>query len=446
MRWLLIKDTQILRRSPLLVGLLVVYPVAVSLLIGLALSRGPEKPKVAFANLVPSGASTFSVGGTRVDASRYASRLFVSIEPVRVDSREEAVQKVRSGEVLGALVIPPDITARLSSGLESAEVEVIYNNEDPVKGRYVEQIITARLAEANAALADEFREVAVDEIQLLLEGGRITLFGRDIDILGLRRAQQILDRALAGLPPGAPERRGLEQVERFAQLAVTNLNLADDVLSTVSNPVKVKRTPLLGRSAPLDAFAVAVAVTVSLMFVTMLLASGLLALEREEHVFSRLVRGLTSRLALLVEKVSLAALCSSVVALLMLAGIGVFVSLQWSRAPLWALAVAAGAVSFAALGVAIGALAREVRAASLLAFLLSLPIAFLALVPSGAVSAGVYDAISAISALFPFKPALQAIGVALDPGGGGLGRPLAHLLVLAVGFTALARVSLRRLA
>ena len=38
-----------------------------------------------------------------------------------------------------------------------------------------------------------------------------------------------------------------------------------------------------------------------------------------------------------------------------------------------------------ALGVAIGALAREVRAASLLAFLLSLPLAFLALVPAGSV-------------------------------------------------------------
>lgn len=37
MRWLLIKDLQILRRSPLLVALLVVYPVVIALMIGLAL-------------------------------------------------------------------------------------------------------------------------------------------------------------------------------------------------------------------------------------------------------------------------------------------------------------------------------------------------------------------------------------------------------------------------
>ncbi len=62
-RWLLLKDLQILRRSPLLVALLVLYPIVLAVLIGLALSGGPDKPKVAFANLVPPGQSTFSVGG-----------------------------------------------------------------------------------------------------------------------------------------------------------------------------------------------------------------------------------------------------------------------------------------------------------------------------------------------------------------------------------------------
>ena len=41
MRWLLIKDLQILRRSPLLVGMLVVYPWSIALMIGFALSSPP---------------------------------------------------------------------------------------------------------------------------------------------------------------------------------------------------------------------------------------------------------------------------------------------------------------------------------------------------------------------------------------------------------------------
>ncbi len=51
------------------------------------------------------------------------------------------------------------------------------------------------------------------------------------------------------------------------------------------------------------------------MFVALLLAAGLLALEREQHAFGRLVRGLVSRTRLLAEKVVLAALCAFAVCL-----------------------------------------------------------------------------------------------------------------------------------
>jgi ABC-2 type transport system permease protein len=210
--------------------------------------------------------------------------------------------------------------------------------------------------------------------------------------------------------------------------------------------VQVKQTIVKGDRTPLDAFAVAVAVTISLEFVTLLLAAGMLALEREEHAFGRLVRGLVGRLALLVEKAGLAALCSLGVTLLMLVGLALFVGLDWGRSPLWVPALAFGAMAFAAMGVAIGSLAREVRAASLLALMLSLPVAFLALVPSGSVSAGLYDVISVLNAVFPFKPTLQALDAALNGADPGLLGPLAHLAVLVAAFTAVARLGLRRFA
>lgn len=446
MRWLLLKDLRILGRSPLLVGLLVVYPVAIAVLIGLSLSRAPEKPKVAFFNQVPKSASKFKLGGQEIDAARYANQLFQSVDPIKVRSRREAIEKVKSGEALGALIVPSDIVQKLATGLQSAQVEVIYNNEDPVKGRYVDQIINSRLADANAALAGKLREIAVQDINLLLNGGEFDLFGRTLNILGLRKAEAVLQAALRTLPRSASERDELIKVERFANLAVANLGLASDVVGTVSQPVKIKRTPLQGKRTPLDSFAVAISITVSLMFVTVLLASGMLALEREEHAFTRLVRGLVSRLGLLVEKAGLAALCAFVVAVAMTCGIGIFVSLNWSRFPLWLVAIAFAALAFGALGVAIGGLAREVRAASLLAFLLSLPIAFLALVPSGAVSHGLYDVIRVVSALFPFKPALEAMNDALNDTGESLLGPLAHLAGLTVAFVGVARLALRRFA
>jgi ABC-type transport system involved in cytochrome c biogenesis permease component len=152
-----------------------------------------------------------------------------------------------------------------------------------------------------------------------------------------------------------------------------------------------------------------------------------------------------SRTGLLVEKVGLAALCAVAVSLVMLAGIALFVSLQWARFPLWLLALVMGALGFASMGVAIGGLTREVRAASLLAFMVSLPIAFLALVPSGSVSEGLFQVIRVISALFPFKPTLEALNAALNHSG-SIGAPVVHLLILTLAFGLIARVSLRRFA
>ena len=58
---------------------------------------------------------------------------------------------------------------------------------------------------------------------------------------------------------------------------------------------------------------------------------------------------------------------------------------------------------------------------SLLAFLVSLPLAFLALVPSGAVGAGLDDVIKAISFVFPFKATLQALDAAVNGASPSLG-------------------------
>ncbi|HET8952998.1 MAG TPA: hypothetical protein VFN44_20915, partial [Solirubrobacteraceae bacterium] len=110
----------------------------------------------------------------------------------------------------------------------------------------------------------------------------------------------------------------------------------------------------------------------------------------------------------------------------------------------WLVALAAGGLGFAAMGAAIGALAREVQAASLLAFALSLPVPFLALVPSGSVDQSLFRVIEAVSALFPFKPALDALDAAI--GGGALAGPLVHLLALTLAFSVIARLSLRRFA
>ena len=451
MRWLLVKDLQILRRSPLVTALLVVYPVVIAILIGFALSRGPDKPRVAFLNQVPADSSA-SIGDREFDQASVRAELCERIECVVVDSEEEARSMVADGEVLAALVIPADLVDRLRSltGLEPEQpvVTVLVNEDDPLKAEIVDDRIQALVGEANLLVAQEIAGQAGSYLDLLVEGGSFDfpLLGDGVEILGLKRAGAILDDVRSELPENAAEAKALDRVIRFATLAGENLDFALPILGAVAQPIEVDKESVSGEAPALDAFAISVAAAVTLMFVTVLLVAGSLALEREENAFARLTRGLVGETALLGEKLLLGIAVSLVLTLLMLAGLSLFVPIDWGRFAIWIPAIVAGGAGFAAFGAAIGAAAREVRASSLIAFMVSLPIAFLSLVPSGAVGPGLYEVIEVVAFAFPFDAALQAIEGALDAAGPSVAAAILHLVGLTLAYGLLARLALRRLA
>jgi len=442
-RWLLAKDLRILRRSPALSLLLILYPAALAVLIGLALSRGPGLPRVAFLNEIPSSQSVITLGTTRIDTTRYEKQLFQAIDPVRVSSRAQAIADVRDGSTIAALIIPSDLPHLLASADQSAYVQVIYNG-DAINQSLVETAIESKLAQANALLAVQLEKVAGGYIDLLLSGGRLNFLGLAFNVLGLRDSATILNGVLRGLPRGSPLRAKISPVAAFAKIAVDNLASSKAVIGAVGAPIVVHQQTINGRRTPLDFYAVSIAVTVSLMFVCLLLASGTLALEREENTLERLRRGLVSPMALLGEKALLASVCAVFVGFAMLVGIGIFVPLDWGRVVLWLVALAGGALAYATLGVALGGIVRDVRAASLLALLVSFPLVFLALVPAGSVAVGLYDAIRVVSAVFPFKAALEAVDAAVNRSSPSLLAALGHLALLVLAFGTLARVGLRR--
>lgn len=448
MRWLLLKDLQILRRSPLQAFLLVAYPVLIAVLVGFAISGGPQTPRVAFLNEVPAG-TRVSVGGHQLPAAGVSNRICSRVECVHVRSRAEALDEVSSGDVLAALILPADLVDKINSLSTltpgTPKVEVLVNEEDPVKAQLVDERISTLLTQANLAIARRVATEGGHYLNLLIDGGTLPVLGQGIHILGLRASAQILTALGPALPPG-PLRNSLEQVAEFAAQARDNLDVAGPLIARIAQPIAVHKVAVNGSSPPLEIFAIAVAATMTLAFVTVLLVAGSLALEREENAFPRLTRGLISPAGLLAEKVVLGIAVGLVVTLLMLLGLQIFVPLQWSRFGLWLLAILAGGGALAAAGAALGAAAREVRAVSLLAFMVTLPIAFLSLVPSGAVGSGVYGAIKVVTAVFPFKPALQAMTAALDSAGGGIGVPLLHLAILIAAYGLIARFALRRFA
>lgn len=450
MRWLLLKDLQILRRSPLLLLVLVLYAVVIGVPVGYGVSAPPSKPRVAFVNEVAPTDQSILVGTDRIDVSRYSGRLLDAIDRVDVPDRAAAIEAVRKGDAVAAVIVPSDITQRLQDAIglaasgQKPTLDVYYSADSPLKREYVQQVIASRLADANRALSKQITRVAATYITVLLRGGDFNILGRQIQALGLQRSVGAIQNAKQGLSPSDPRRAQLDQVQNFAQLAVDNLDLSDEILTSIGDPLAVRQQIVGdGGGGSLDGFAIAAAICVALMFSGVLLAAGMLALEREEHAFGRLTRGLVRPSGLLGEKVVLGGLVAGVVALLLLGLLSLFQPVDWGRVGSWLPGLALGALAFAGLGVLVGAVTRDVRAASLLAFLLSLPVAALALIPEGTVSHGAYDAVRVVSALFPFRPALDALSAGLDAAG-SIGPPLLHLAILIAAYGVLARVALTR--
>ena len=449
MRWLLLKDLRILRRSPLLVGMLVLYPAVIGALIGFAVSNPTAKPKVAIYTGVPIGHSVVTLGGEKIDVSKYAQDLYSSITPLMTSSPAQAVADVRSGQALAALIIPSDTVKQIQSLIATGDgnptVRVVLNDRNPLERDLVQQALQSRVNAVQSAISSQLLTTIAADLRLVLTGGKISFLGRSLDLLGLRNTRTIVQGAVTSLPAGSTLAPALGQVVRFANVAIDGLALAAPEITSVGTPLTIDQTELSGKTTPTASYAIAIAAVVLLMFVTLLLASGMLALERSENAYGRLI-GLLRPSQLLTEKVVLATLCALVLTLTMSAILSAFVAIDWSRFGLWVLALGFGGLAFASLGIAVGALARDVSVASLLAFMISLPIAFIALVPATAVSGGLATALNVISFLFPFRAALQAVSNAFTGIAPSIGLPLLHLVVLTLLFAVLARAALTRFA
>ena len=207
---------------------------------------------------------------------------------------------VQSGDVLAALILPKDFISDLESlaSLNPSQptVKVLVNEEDPVKASLVNDRIDTLITQANLKLSKKVTRTLRD-LSHPPATGRAPQPARP-DARHPRAGEHAEDPRVD--PAGAAEEqpvRGatLARVINFARLARQNLNLATPLLSSIAHPINVDKEVVSGSPPSLDAFAISVAATVTLMFVTVLLVAGSLALEREENAFARLTRGLVEQ-------------------------------------------------------------------------------------------------------------------------------------------------------
>lgn len=431
------KDLRVLARSPLLLGLLVAYPLLVAGLVGLVAAYGSAKPRVALVDedRLPEVAV---VGGRSFRIQDAIDEVGRNVHLVRLQP-DEAARALRTGRVVATLTVPPGFLADLKSGVHAPSL-VYQTTRGGISSRITQQV-QALVYALNRRLQAAYVDTDLHYVRLIVDGGKATFLGHTYDVLGLTRLQ----RELAALPP-SPQRARIAEFARIARIALAQTG---SLLAATANPIGLERAKERSRSSLLSAQVQSYALALTITFLALLLAAGAIASERDEHAIGRLRRGLVSMGELVSAKVALAASIALALGLaialvfgaVVVAG-GVAGGEPWQRLPLLALGLAAAGAALGALGTLLGALARETRTASLVAVLVVMPIVFLGLVPREVVPVAGW-----ISDGLPFTHAVRYFASSLYDASpwGTVARELGWLLGLGALFGGLARIATRRL-
>lgn len=408
-RLLFAKDLRVLGRSRGLLAVLIGYPIVIAILLAIALSGGDRRPSIAFVNL-DAGARTVQVGEDRLSVDDYANRLEDDVDLVRL-TPQQAQDALADGRVSAVLTVPEGFITDLQSGLKPPVLQLATNPRSPIEAQAIERNLESAVFRLNQALATAYVTQVLNLVDLIQEGGTVGIFGRSGTLLGLKESDRNLrqvQRALIadGKPALAKKVAGLRD---YISGVGGNLELAKPAAQAIASPIRLEvREGPPGRE-PLSALGIAGALVVGIGLVGVLLAAALLSAEREDHVLSRLGRGLAGPGTIIAQKALLAAIACTVVGYVLLGVVALSTSITIGRWLLWLPALLLAGLASGAFGLLVGALARETRTALLAGLMIALPLAVIALIPGNDIA---YWA----SALAGFGPAARVFqGLLVDP-------------------------------
>jgi ABC-type Na+ efflux pump permease subunit len=428
----------VLRRSPLLLGALLAYPIVIALLVGLVAGYASSKPRIAFVDEdgIPP---IVVVGGHRFHIQRVIDDVSKQVTLVRMGP-DEAARELADGKVVATITVPPGFLSDLVTTVHSPSLE-LRTGSGGLAPRVTQQV-QSLVYQLNRKLQAGYIAANLQYVRLILHGGDASFLGRHFTVLGLDRMDQQLD----GLPP--TER--VAAIRRFVHIARLALAQTGGALQATANPISLRQPKTKGRTWVLSAQVQSYGIALTVTFLALLLAAGAAAAERDEGTIGRLRSGLVSLGQLVWAKVALAAVVGLVLGAAIALVFGIVVSVggvtggePWARLPLLLAGVLLAAAAVGTVGTLLGAIAGEARTASLLAVLVVLPVVFLGLVPRGAVPVAWW-----VSDFLPFAHAARLFGAALYDASPWrtVGIEAAWLAGIGAAFGGLARLGMRRLA
>jgi ABC-2 type transport system permease protein len=394
---LLRKDLLVLRRSPLLLGALVAYPIVIALLVGLVAGYANAKPRVAFVD-EEGLPKVVQVGGQRFHLQTVIDSVAKQVTLVKLPP-QEAARQLESGKVAASITVPDGFLDNLGS----ATSNLVLRTTSGALSERVKQQMQSLVYQLNQKLQGGYIAADLAYVRLIEQGGTYGTY----KVLGLDRMQQEL--------AAMPQSERIRAMREFVAVAKLALAQTSSALDATANPIGIEEPKEQGRTWVLSAQVQAYGIALTVTFLALLLAAGATAAERDEGTIGRLRRGLVSLGRLVWSKVLLAAVVGAGLAVLIALVFGIVVEVggvkggePWARLPLLLVGALLAAAVVGAAGTLLGALAREARTASLLAVLVVLPVVFLGLVPRGALSVAWW-----VSRFLPFSHAVAWFSAAL---------------------------------
>jgi ABC-2 family transporter protein len=443
-RLLLGKDLRILGRSPALLVALVLYPLLIALLVALVARFAADKPRVGFVDnddIPPE----ITVGGQTFDVSEVIDEVETEVDLIPLPE-EEAEERLRTGDIVAAIVVPRGFVSRLQSLVRQPTL-ILRITRGGLAGR-VERQTEALVYNLNRNLQDAYIDANLEYVDLLRGGGRGEFLGNEFDIVGLAGAERIL-ASLRARRDDPAEQREIAELQSFVEEAELALAQSEETLRATANPIALELDDEGRRQWFLSAQVQAYALALTLALLSILVAAAGIASERDENVLGRLTRGLVRLGELVAEKIAFVTVVGLALGLALVLVLGAAIELSgstafasWLRLPVVAVGLVFAAAAFGAFGVLLGVLARETRTAALVALLVALPLVLLGSLPEVSVSPAAW-----VSRLFPFVHSVNLFEATLydvDPAATVV-RELAWLLGLAAVFAAAARLGMRRL-
>ena len=396
---LLKKDLLVLRRSPLLLAALLAYPIVIALLVGLVAGYANAKPRVAWVD-EDGLPAVVAVGGHRFHIQSVIDDVARQVTLVK-ESTNEAARELSNGKVVATITVPDGFLDELGTTTSSPQL-ILRTTSGGLSQRVTEQM-QSLVYQLNRKLQSGFIAANLREVNLLEHGGTFGTYR----VLGLDK----MDATLASLP----QNERVAQLRRFVQIARLALAQTGNALHATANPISLAQPKQKGRTWVLSAQVQSYGIALTVTFLALLLAAGATAAERDEGTIGRLRHGLVPLSQIVWSKIALAATVGVALGAAIAIVFGIVVDVggvqggePWQRLPLLLAGVALAAGVVGAAGALLGALARESRAASLLAVLVVLPVVFLGLVPRGALAIAWW-----VSRFLPFAHAARWFSAAL---------------------------------